>query len=220
MNHANQSNSTSTLQQSPRGWCYPRVIRRFGEALLGQQLWCWGRDIEHQPENLLLRYGFARHRDRVNQTARSTCYRLDDNDMHLALWGFGMFYGRRQLGGIFVSRFDFLPKWGRIESLALGIHFPDQLPPLGRPSTGDEWRNAHALYRKLMLWIAQYERWVIDQVGLVYRDQCVARWLNPFLDARQMSAAWTGLARRGWGNDPRDWLGTFRPPEEKAAEIV
>ena len=28
-----------------------------------QQLWCWGRDVERPEGNLLMAYGFERHRD-------------------------------------------------------------------------------------------------------------------------------------------------------------
>ena len=43
---------------------------------------------------------------------RSTCYRLDQDQLHVSLWGFGMFFGRRELGGLYLDRFDFRPRVG------------------------------------------------------------------------------------------------------------
>ena len=81
-----------------QGWCMPRQILRFGDQLMQQQLWCWGRDVERAEGNLLMEFGFERHRDCAIDP-QSTCYRLDCDELHVSLWGFGMFFGRRDLGG-------------------------------------------------------------------------------------------------------------------------
>ncbi len=122
--HSNRTPSTRAGQ----GWCMPRPVRRFGGRLMEQQVWCWGRDVEYPDGNLLMQYGFERHRD--SDTAdRSTCYRLDHDDLHICLWGFGMFFGSRELGGLYLDRFDFCPTWAPVESLSSQIHWPDELPP-------------------------------------------------------------------------------------------
>ena len=186
-----------------RGWCYPRPVRRFAERLFGQQLWCWGRDIQFPAGNLLIRYGFSRHRERG--VDGSTCYRLDSGSRHIALWGFGIWYGRRELGGIYLDRFRFVPRWGNFESLALGIHWPKDLPPCGRPHGPRQWKCAHRLCREMLAWIASYERWVQREAGLDYRRQCVATWLRPLIAAQRMPAAWRLLQRRCWEGGAIDW---------------
>ncbi|MEM8678217.1 MAG: hypothetical protein AAGF97_02575 [Planctomycetota bacterium] len=175
----------------------PRTVRRFGGKLMEQQVWCWGRDVERPDGNLLMRFGFERHRD--NDTdARSTCYRLDRDDVHLCLWGFGMFFGRRELGGLYLDRFDFCPRWAPIESLALAIHWPDELPPFARPRGAMQWQRAHELWRSSLRWIADYETWVRDHAGAAYRCECVATWLRPFVPAEKMATAWRFLSQQGW----------------------
>ena len=180
-----------------QGWCMPPTVRRFGEKLLGQQLWCWGRDIEHSDENLLMRFGFTKHRD-SDCEARSTCYRLDQDQLHVALWGFGMFLGRRDLGGLFLGRFDFCPDWAPIESVSLSVHWPDELPIFARPYGQDQWQRARELWASLLLWISEYERWIVKTAGIEYRRQCVASWLRRFVRADRMSQAWRFLGKRGW----------------------
>ncbi len=197
MLHAPEDEIAIRSTRLGQGWCMPTTVRRFGEKLLAQQLWCWGRDIEYASENLLMRYGFRRYRDKESWD-RSTCYRLDRDDLHVALWGFGMFFGRRDLGGLFLGRFDFCPDWAPIESLSFGIHYPEELPDFGRPSGQDQWLRARQLWASLLLWISEYECWAIETAGMEHRQQCVATWLRPFVDAERMIEAWQFLSQRGW----------------------
>lgn len=175
----------------------PLTVRRFGENLLAQELWCWGRDIKHSSENLLVRFGFTKHRE-SNTESSSTCYRLDHEQQHIALWGFGLFFGRRDLGGLFLSRFEFCPQWAPIESISLSVHWPDELPIFARPYGHDQWHRAKLLWAGLLLWIAEYEKWAVKAVGIEYRRQCVGTWLRPFVHAERMSDAWRYLSRRNW----------------------
>ncbi len=164
---------------------------------MAQQVWCWGRDVEHPDENLLIHFGFERHRDRTSAD-RSTCYRLDRDQLHVALWGFGMFFGCRELGGLYLNRFQPIPRWAPVESLSLAIHWPDELPVFDRPQGAHQWQRARKLWRSSLLWIADYEAWVRATIGLAYRRECVETWLRPFVRAEKMVAAWRFLGRRGW----------------------
>ena len=194
---AMQPAASASARRKGQGWCMPPAIRRFGEKLLAQQLWCWGRDIEAAEENLLLRFGFERYRD--NETEfRSTCYRLDQERLHVSMWGFGIFYGCRELGGLFLDRFGFCPDWAPIESISMEIHWPDELPIFGRPYGPYQWQNARKLWASMLLWISDYEKWVWETQGSEYRQACVASWLRPFVRADRMSQAWRYLSRRGW----------------------
>lgn len=188
---------TRTGTRSEQGWCMPTAVQRFGSNLMSQQVWCWGRDVEYRDGNLLMAYGFQRHRDSEDED-RSTCYRLDRDELHICLWGFGMFFGRRDLGGIFLHRFDFRPRWAPIESLSLAVHWPDELPVFGRPQGKSQWSRARALWNVLLVWIADYETWVEGHAGLAYRRECVDTWLRPFVRAEKMANAWQFLSRYGW----------------------
>ena len=162
-----------------------------------QQVWCWGRDVEHPSGNLLMRFGFERHRDQ-SSTDRSTCYRLDQEKLHVALWGFGMFFGCRDLGGLYLGRFEFCPGWAPVESLSLSIHWPEDLPAFSRPQGKAQWLNARRLWKASLNWIAKYETWVRTTAGLAYRRDCVDNWLRPSVRADKIAAAWRYLSRRDW----------------------
>jgi len=187
-----------------RGWCYPPPVRRFAENLLAQQLWCWGCDIRRDSGNLLLQYGFTRHRA-GSEHGGSSCYRLDEDRRHISLWGFGIFYGERQHGGLYLGRSGFRPSWSAAESLADVIHWADELSGFGRPRGAAQWRHSHLLCRRMLHWIASYERWVLNWVGPDYRRECVATWLRPLVKAEQMPRAWTQLTGRCWDSGAEDW---------------
>jgi hypothetical protein len=187
------------------GWCHPESVRKFAEQLMSQQLWCWGRDIKSPSGNLLMNYGFERHREPGKGSSGSTCYRLDDGPLHVALWGFGMFYGERSLGGLFVGRYDFRPRWANLESLSSAVHYPDDLPPFGRPAGVRQWKAAHRLCRNMLDWILNYETWVTQQAGVAYRQRCVKSWLHPFVNAEKMPAAWGLLRNRCWDQQRNQW---------------
>lgn len=184
--------------RSGQGWCMPPSVRRFGEKLLAQELWCLGRDIEHSRENLLMRYGFSRHRETASDGESSTCYRLDEDQLHIALWGFGIFFGQREFGGLVLGRFGFVPYWAPIESVSLSVHWPDELPMFDRPLGPHQWRRARKLWASLLLWLAQYEKWVVESEGTGYREECVSSWLHPIVHADRMAKAWRFLGNRGW----------------------
>jgi len=209
----NLTNRTARMQKTllarpliRRGWCFPSVIRSFGENLLGQQLWCWGRDIKHKEGNLLMRYGFQRHRQpSIDDREGSSCYRLDADSRHIALWGFGVFFGVRRLGGIFLSRFGFEPGWANVESISLGIRWPEELPVFGRPRQSGQWDRAHRLCREALRWISTYETWVQRTAGREFRERCVSEWMRPVVVAEKMASSWGLLRDRPWDEPRGEW---------------
>lgn len=195
--------------RTSQGWCIPRPVRGFGRKLMEQQLWCWGRDVEFSGGNLLMRYGFDRHRYR-GIADRSTCYRLDGEQIHVCMWGFGMFFGHRGVGGLYLGRFNFCPEWTPAESLPPAIHRTRDLPAFARPRGRSQWQHAHRLWNSLQLWIAGYETWVWATAGATYRRSCVKTWLRPFVHAGRMAPAWRFLARRGWEQENQRLSYAFR----------
>jgi len=180
-----------------QGWCVPRSVRAFGDRLMSQQVWCWGRDVECPAGNLLLQFGFKRYRD-TDTADRSTCYRLDQEKLHVCLWGFGMFFGSRELGGLYLNRFEFTPSWAPVESISLEVHWPDELPVFSRPRGPSQWLRARKLWKQSLRWIAEYETWIRKTAGLRYRRNCVGTWLQPVVRAEKKAAAWRFLSRQNW----------------------
>lgn len=198
-----------------QGWCLPPTVLGFGGKLMEQQVWCWGRDVEYATGNLLMQFGFERHRD-SDAVDRSSCYRLDQGVFHVCLWGFGMFFGCRELGGLYLDRFDFRPAWAPVESLSLAIHWPDELPVFGRPRGRLAWQRARRLWSLALHWIADYEKWVRRHAGLAYRRRCIEAWLRPFVRADKIPAAWRFLGQRHWESVDRSlsqWLKRYTFPQ-------
>lgn len=181
-----------------RGWGYPPPVRRLAAHLLNQQLWCWGRDVLCPDGNLLTRYGLHRRRDPGRPEKGATCYRSDDNACHVALWGFGVFFGMRQHGGLFIGRYSFQPRWAPVEAISLGVHSLDGLRMFGRPRGAEDWRHAHHLCRELFDWIVRYESWVQRTVGTAFRQECIRNWATPIVSAAGQVKAWRRIRDRSW----------------------
>ena len=183
--------------RSGQGWCLPRTVQNFGLKLTAQQLWCWGQDIERREGNLLVQYGMTQQRY-TGRDERSTCYRLDDGQTVVCLWGFGLFFGQQDAGGLYLGRFDFCPQWTDTDVPGHAVHRSADLPTLCRPRGREQWECAHRLWHALQLWIADYEVWVRSEAGTEWRQACVKSWMRPFVRAGQMAPAWRFLARRRW----------------------
>ena len=204
-----KAHGTARGGRAGQGWCMPRLVQDFGLELLAQQLWCWGRDIEHPGGNVLMQFGFERHRYQ-GRSERSSCYRLDDGDLHVCMWGFGIFFGQRDCGGLYLGRLDFCPRWAPIESLSVAIHQTEDLPAFARPRGMAQWKSARTLWKAMQKWIADYERWVCHTAGIAYRRECVDAWLRPFVSAKHMAPAWRFLSQRRWERQDQPLMQSLR----------
>jgi hypothetical protein len=82
----------------------------FACDLLNQQLWHWGRDICDPRGNLLLQAGFSQLAPPA-RCAGSSIYRKQlSRSSGIWLHSYGIFFGQRDLGGIFCRRFRFVPE--------------------------------------------------------------------------------------------------------------
>jgi hypothetical protein len=192
----NTSKTAPTAADRPRS--LPQTLRRWGEAMIHQQCWNWGQDIRHRKGNLLLKYGFTRHRipaELAETTQGCTAYRIRlPKRVILVLWGFGIFYGDPQYGGMFLARYRFLPKRLEASDLALPIWREDQLPPRHTPRSDEAWQTTIMLLAEALCWIGEYERWVIESCGLKYRRECMKRWDRETIPAEHAAADWGWLA--------------------------
>jgi hypothetical protein len=183
------------------------VGRRIGsvqraERLLDQQMWCFGQDVRYPEGNLLLHFGFERHRQPVDASkgslSRNSAYVLrPSRDCEIVLWGFGIFFGQIGTGAIFLRRFAFSPSWTTMPRLPAIVWSPEHLPPLGLPVTRSERGQARRLLKATALWLAGYERWVHRTAGIEYRRQCLRDWQRPGISATGVPQEWKRLATTG-----------------------
>ncbi|MEM7342800.1 MAG: hypothetical protein AAF485_01025 [Chloroflexota bacterium] len=171
----------------------PGNLRRLGETLLDQQLWCWGQDVRRPEGNLLLAYGFTRHR--TADVRRSSYILTPSPACQIALWGFGFFYGDIQMGGLFLKRYQFRPKLAAAPQLSSHCINQAEAPATRQPRTPDEATQACFLSAAALHWISQYEQWVQTVAGFDYRQQSVQAWhRKAIVSADEMAAAWQELA--------------------------
>src|SRR5687768_12975270 len=55
-----QQEHTAITAPAAPAFRLPKALEKQGEALLEQQMWCWGCDVRRQEGNLLLAYGCER----------------------------------------------------------------------------------------------------------------------------------------------------------------
>ncbi len=172
----------------------PGKLRRLGENLLDQQLWCWGQDVRRPEGNLLLAYGFTRHR--CFEAKRSSYILAPTPECQIALWGFGMFYGEVQMGGVFLKRYEFRPKLTAAPHLPSHCISQAEAPTTRKPRTPDETAQICSLSAAALRWISQYEQWVAQNVGLNYRQHCINTWHRSkrSIVAEAVATTWHQLA--------------------------
>jgi len=168
--------------------------RRKGQELLHQQCWNWGRDIRRPEGNLLMEAGFTRQRPPQGVTgATRYVLRLAGAGCWM-LWGFGFFYGTPDLGGVYVNRFHFRPRWMGLDAVEEPIWNPDMVPS-GElpPDPSVPLKLAASAVRR----IADYEDWVLDRCGLPYRRAVLAQWRETTKMAPdRLPEAWRALAEQ------------------------
>ncbi len=186
--------SLSATTEPTRVFCLPTADLRRGESLLNQQFWLWGQDIRRQEDNALLRYGFTRTRPPA-EIERSNCYTLRfDEHRIVALWGFGLFYGDRVNGGLYLSRFRLCPLLSRNWEPPVDVWTPSHLPAFTSPANAVEWASAHLLLVDAFRWVSAYESWILKEMGTAYRQDCLADWKRPVCSAADSAAQWLRLA--------------------------
>ncbi len=215
----------------------PREARLAARQLLAQQCWCWGRDVKRAEGNLLLEYGFERHRPPASDPGASI-YTLDTQKAILRLWAFGFFWGEAGINGgrgVYVSRFEFAPLW--FEGAAPDIHAPPHVASqaweaLRAPQTLGERRDARRMLGAALREFARYESWVEAGFGTPYRCSCLKVWgaKERFAPPNEVAARWHDLAARiehfGSGTSPALVRGDMAPgalgrdPPTRPSELV
>ena len=188
------SNTAASLTGTSSVWSLPRELQRAGCDLLHQQCWCWGQDIRRPGGNLLLDYGFVRQRPAETTRGGSMYYQQCPCGRLTVLWGFGLFYGAADTGGLLLTRSEFGPRW--LPALDLTTP-PHQLADLHSCEPCNQ-RPAHTLLIEALGWISAYERWVQATQGHAYRQSCLDAWKHgrvpQLVPAEQLPEAWQRLA--------------------------
>lgn len=165
-------------------------------GLLSQQIWCWGCDILRAEGNWLVEIGFDRLESPPDRENESSVYSLEFGDRNVVLRGFGVFYGDNQLGGIFLHRFEFAPKYLPEAKLTCPPWSNSDLPSMSAPT--DSQRTAcTSLLLDLIDWIRSYEVNILEQLGIEYRRSTLLEWNNgvrPYTPAEQIASSWRELS--------------------------
>ena len=145
-------------------------------TLFSQQIWCWGRDIQRLEGNWLLEIGFNRIQSPFISQNIPSIYSLElPNNRRVILRGFGVFYGDSKYGGIFLPRYEFLPKYSKKSSLELEPWLAKDLPELKLP-TDSQKENYMTLILGLIDWIRTYEENIVEHLGMEYRKNVLDEW--------------------------------------------
>ncbi len=172
--------SVSELKPTWTAISWPNDSQALCRLLLHQQCWCWGQDVRQGEGNLLLAHGFERVRPPLG-TQGSSRYQLRISSRSaITLWGFGLYYSRCGRGGIYLNRYDCVPRFCHHSGFLDGVWTPDAVPTM-RPaaSVGIPDSNLTYLAGKAACWIASYEEWVLDRFGLAYRQNTLRNWHEP-----------------------------------------
>ena len=165
--------------------------------LLSQQVWCWGCDISRPEGNWLVELGFERIPPPADRESESSVYTLKlANGRSVVLRGFGVFYGDAKLGGIFLPRYEFCPRYTSTAELESPPWSDTDLPELNAPNASQQ-DACVSLLLELIEWIELYEKEIIDRLGIEYRRNTLVTWNNgrrPFIPAAKMVAAWRELS--------------------------
>lgn len=161
-------------------------------ALLDQQFWCWGQDIQHGDGDALRRYGLCLERD-VGLTRGRRYLGRADPGVEVALWGFGLLW-QDEAGGLAVWRDDGRPRLTGTAVDARAVRGASDLIRHPLPHGPAERRRALTLTAALMRWMASYEEWALETLGYGHRLATVAGWSRPTCRAGEAPALWRGLA--------------------------
>lgn len=173
------------------------IDRTWAAALLSQQIWCWGQDVKRPEGNWLTEIGFIRNPPPKHREGCSSVYTLAIGPTRrIVLRGFGVYIGDDEVGGLFIERFGFAPKFSPQSNLACPSWSDEDLPFFDTPTNGQRCDCVILLIR-LLDWIREYEFDLTSRLGIEYRKNTIARWNNGkrlCIPAEQMATSWRKLS--------------------------
>lgn len=173
-------------------------LRREAGILVDQQFWCFGCDLRGA-DNLLLRYGFERHRYDDQRLCSAYTRPLDTptpSAMTWTIWGWGALVSTANGTGLLLQRFGFQPV------IVPPLDAPHDLVPgskLRPPTTAAACARAAQQLHALCDALHRYEAWIAAEMPPGYRQTTIDRWdklRRGGLAADVMPARWAALADR------------------------
>ena len=182
--------------QAVKKFSSEKILISRASRLLSQQVWCWGRDIERSEGNWLMEIGFDRIEPEFKCDHCDSIYTLElPSGKRVMLRAFGVFYGNDQKEGIYLPRYDFLPKYSRRLNIKNPPWEKKDLPKLNFPNNL-EVSNCIFLVSELVNWIRTYEESVVNILGLDYRKSTLLEWIKIkglVIPAEDMVSEWKFL---------------------------
>lgn len=175
----------------------PVDVRKLGETLIDEQMWCWGCDVRRAEGNLLLAYGFEK-RPSPNPRFHSAYTLPLCATCALTIWGWGIWIADTGLGSAFISRTRFQVFYTPNADLQPCAWQADQLP-LSVTDCTDEPLLACTLLTQACRFAADYETWLSAQVERDYRETVISAWPQRRrhkggIAAGEIASAWVHLA--------------------------
>ena len=182
--------------QTVKKFSSEKILISRASRLLSQQVWCWGQDIERSEGNWLMEIGFDRIEPEFKCDHCDSIYTLElPSGKRVMLRAFGVFYGNDQKEGIYLPRYDFLPKYSRRLNIKNPPWEKKDLPKLNFPNNL-EVSNCTFLVSELVNWIRTYEENVVNILGLDYRKSTLLEWIKIrglVIPAEDMVSEWKFL---------------------------
>ena len=182
--------------QTVKKFSSEKILISRASRLLSQQVWCWGRDIERSEGNWLMEIGFDRIEPEFKCDHCDSIYTLElPSGKRVMLRAFGVFYGNDQKEGIYLPRYDFLPKYSRRLNIKNPPWEKKDLPKLNFPNNLEA-SNCIFLVSELVNWIRTYEENVVNILGLDYRKSTLLEWIKIrglVIPAEDMISEWKFL---------------------------
>lgn len=182
--------------QTVKKFSSEKILISRASRLLSQQVWCWGQDIERSEGNWLMEIGFDRIEPEFKCDHCDSIYTLElPSGKRVMLRAFGVFYGNDQKEGIYLPRYDFLPKYSRRLNIKNPPWEKKDLPKLNYPNNL-EVSNCIFLVSELVNWIRTYEENVVNILGLDYRKSTLLEWIKIrglVIPAEDMVSEWKFL---------------------------
>ncbi|MEM9294532.1 MAG: hypothetical protein AAGA57_01915 [Planctomycetota bacterium] len=148
---------------------HPRLGALLRDCAAGfyQQMYFLGRDVEHWQGNQLKRFGFIRTPCRG--LGGTSCYALETATYTIELHGSCACCYARASSVAFIRIRSRFYHWRADHRLAPGLWNEDDLQA---PSPSKLLQSLKPLLR----WWLDYERWIAQQHGPAYRDECFEEW--------------------------------------------
>jgi hypothetical protein len=150
----------------------PSADRHLLAELLDQQMWFFGRDIQHPDGNLLLHFGFSRERP-PGELSGTSRYAIATAGSTLVLWGWGAVWRDEHPLALLMRRHGAGPRLISATAALDGVWTHTAL--VGTPAQSDgESARLHTLLRDFAAWVHHYEQWVRSTCGVAWRAECAA----------------------------------------------